>query len=173
MAIKATIIVRENALSKEKIANARIVGLQEMNFAEFCSYLAQDSTVGAADVAAVMTQLEQKLPLLLSLGTKVTMSAEGMTVRPTVSGSLSQSQLKAKLQARADQGEQVDVNRALTASDLTVNDLTAGVSIDFSKKFKSLFATNATFKRVSTTTTDGDTTTGTTPTQKPGGNLDA
>ena len=148
MAIKTRIAVRENHLTKEKVASANIVDLQPMSFTEFCDYMAQDSTVGAADVMAVMTQLEKKLPLLLALGTKVQVSAEGMIVRPTVSGSLTQSQLKAKLEARKAAGEDVDVNREITAADLTVKDLTAGVAIDFSKKFNAAFAQNGTFKRV-------------------------
>lgn len=148
MAIKTRIAVRENHLTKEKVASANIVDLQPMSFTEFCDYMAQDSTVGVADVMAVMTQLEKKLPLLLALGTKVQVSAEGMIVRPTVSGSLTQSQLKAKLEARKAAGEDVDVNREITAADLTVKDLTAGVAIDFSKKFNAAFAQNGTFKRV-------------------------
>lgn len=158
MAIKIKVQVRENTLTKDKIASANIVDLQPMDFAEFCDYLAQDSTVGAADVAAVMTQLEKKLPLLLSLGTKVQISQEGMTVRPTVSGSLTQAQLKEKLEQRkADGDDKVDVTRTLAASDLTVNDLTAGVSIDFSKKFKASFAQNAKLKRVQTGTEEPST----------------
>ena len=148
MAIKTRIAVRENHLTKEKVASANIVDLQPMSFTEFCDYMAQDSTVGVADVMAVMTQLEKKLPLLLALGTKVQVSAEGMIVRPTVSGSLTQNQLKAKLEARKAAGEDVDVNREITAADLTVKDLTAGVAIDFSKKFNAAFAQNGTFKRV-------------------------
>ena len=148
MAIKTRIAVRENHLTKEKVASANIVDLQPMSFTEFCDYMAQDSTVGVADVMAVMTQLEKKLPLLLALGTKVQVSAEGMIVRPTVSGSLTQSQLKAKLEARKAAGEDVDVNREITAADLTVKELTAGVAIDFSKKFTAAFAQNGTFKRV-------------------------
>ena len=148
MAIKTRIAVRENHLTKEKVASANIVDLQPMSFTEFCDYMAQDSTVGVADVMAVMTQLEKKLPLLLALGTKVQVSAEGMIVRPTVSGSLTQSQLKAKLEARKAAGEDVDVNREITVADLTVKDLTAGVAIDFSKKFNAAFAQNGTFKRV-------------------------
>ena len=148
MAIKAKVIVRSNSITKEKVASAAIVDLQPMSFTEFCDYMAQDSTVGVADVMAVMTQLEKKLPLLLALGTKVQVSAEGMIVRPTVSGSLTQSQLKAKLEARKAAGEDVDVNREITAADLTVKDLTAGVAIDFSKKFNAAFSQNGTFKRV-------------------------
>ena len=148
MAIKTRIAVRVNHLTQEKLVSAQIVDLQPMSFTEFCDYMAQDSTVGTADVMAVMTQLEKKLPLLLALGTKVQVSAEGMIVRPTVSGSLTQSQLKAKLEARKAAGEDVDVNREITAADLTVKDLTAGVAIDFSKKFNAAFAQNGTFKRV-------------------------
>ncbi len=148
MAIKAKVIVRSNSITKEKLASASIVDLQPMSFTEFCDYMAQDSTVGVADVMAVMTQLEKKLPLLLALGTKVQVSAEGMIVRPTVSGSLTQSQLKAKLEARKAAGEDVDVNREITAADLTVKDLTAGVAIDFSKKFNAAFAQHGTFRRV-------------------------
>ena len=148
MAIKAKVIVRSNSITKEKVASAAIVDLQPMSFTEFCDYMAQDSTVGVADVMAVMTQLEKKLPLLLALGTKVQVSAEGMIVRPTVSGSLTQSQLKAKLEARKAAGEDVDVNREITAADLTTKDLTAGVAIDFSKKFNAAFSQNGTFKRV-------------------------
>lgn len=147
MAIKVKVQVRKNHLSNELVASANIVDLQQMEFNEFCDYLAQDSTVGAADVAAVMTQLEKKLPLLLSMGTKVQISQEGMSVRPTVSGSLTQSALTAKLTTRAAAGEDVDTTRALKAADLTVSDLTAGVSIDFSKKFKAAFAQSATLKR--------------------------
>lgn len=148
MAIKTRIAVRVNHLTQEKLVSAQIVDLQPMSFTEFCDYMAQDSTVGVADVMAVMTQLEKKLPLLLALGTKVQVSAEGMIVRPTVSGSLTQSQLKAKLEARKAAGEDVDVNREITAADLTTKDLTAGVAIDFSKKFNAAFAQNGTFKRV-------------------------
>ena len=114
-------------------------------------------TLKASDVMAVMTQLEKKLPLLLALGTKVQVSAEGMIVRPTVSGSLTQSQLKAKLEARKAAGEDVDVNREITAADLTTKDLTAGVAIDFSKKFNAAFAQNGTFKRVGDAATDATT----------------
>ena len=161
MAIKVKIIVRDNTITGEKVASARIVDLQEMDFDTFCSYLASDSTVGEADVAAVMKQLEKKLPLILGMGTKVQISAEGMVVKPTVSGSLTQAQLKAKLEARKANGEDVDVNRKLEAADLTVGDLTAGISIQFSKKFNTAFGQSAAFKRVS----DGkeEDTTGDTP----------
>lgn len=163
MSIKVKVSVRKNHLTGENIASAQIVNLQQMDFAEFCDYLAQDSTVGAADVAAVMTQLEKKLPLILGLGQKVQISQEGMTVRPTVSGSLTQTALKAKLTAKKEAGEDVDTEREIKASDLTVSDLTAGVAIDFSRKFNAAFAQKATFKRDQNATTDDTTTT--TPSQ--------
>ena len=161
MAIQTKIVVRKDSINKSTYASAMVVNLQEMDFDAFCEYLAQDSTVGAADVAAVMKQLEKKLPLILGMGTKVQISAEGMVVKPTVSGSLTQAQLKAKLEARKNNGEEVDVNRKLEAADLTVGDLTAGVSVSFSKKFNTAFGQSATLKRVS----DGkeEDTTGDTP----------
>ena len=161
MAIQTKIVVRKDTINKSTYASAMVVNLQEMDFDAFCEYLAQDSTVGAADVAAVMKQLEKKLPLILGMGTKVQITAEGMVVKPTVSGSLTQSALKAKLEARKANGEEVDVNRKLEAADLTVGDLTAGISIQFSKKFNTAFGQSATFKRVS----DGkdEDTTGDTP----------
>ena len=165
MSIKVKVSVRKNHLTGENIASAQIVNLQQMDFAEFCDYLAQDSTVGAADVAAVMTQLEKKLPLILGLGQKVQISQEGMTVRPTVSGSLTQTALKAKLTAKKEAGEDVDTERELKASDLTVSDLTAGVAIDFSRKFNAAFAQKATFKRDQNATVSTDDTTTTTPSQ--------
>ena len=161
MAIQTKIVVRKDTINKSTYASAMVVNLQEMDFDAFCEYLAQDSTVGAADVAAVMKQLEKKLPLILGMGTKVQITADGMVVKPTVSGSLTQSALKAKLEARKANGEEVDVNRKLEAADLTVGDLTAGISIQFSKKFNTAFGQSATFKRVS----DGkeEDTTGDTP----------
>ena len=167
MAIQTKIVVRKDTINKSTYASAMVVNLQEMDFDAFCEYLAQDSTVGAADVAAVMKQMEKKLPLILGMGTKVQISAEGMVVKPTVSGSLTQAELKAKLVARKAKGEDVDVNRKLEASDLTVGDLTAGISIAFSKKFNTAFGQSATFKRVS----DGkeEDTSGDTPAENGGG----
>lgn len=149
MAIKAKVFVRQNAAAKEKVASALIVGLNNVSYKQFCKYIAQDSTVGVADVAAVMAQLEEKLPLLLAMGSKVTISEGGMTVRPTVSGSISQSQLKAKLQTRYDAGDTtVDVNRVLTAGDLSMSDLTASVAINFGNAFRKAFKNEAAFERV-------------------------
>lgn len=148
MAIKVKITVKNNAITNEKVASAQIVDMQTMGFTDFCEYLADGCTIGEADVAAVMVQLEKKLPLLLSMGVKVQISQDGMMVKPTVSGSLTQSALKAKLQAKKDAGDEtVDVDREITATDLTVATLTAGVDISFSKRFKSAFALNATLER--------------------------
>ena len=157
MAIKAKILVRKNAITGSLVASANIVDLQEMSFDEFCEYLSQDSTVGSADVAAVMKQLEKKLPLILGMGTRVQISAEGMTVRPTVSGSLSQEDLKARLEARkaalldagdTESASKVDVERQLSSSDLKVDELQAGISVQFSKKFVRSFGETAKFVRV-------------------------
>ena len=156
--LQVQIQARENSITKQKVASARIVNLQEMSFDAFCDYLAQDSTVGAADVAAVMTQLAKKLPLLVALGTKVKVSPDGMTVKPTIKGSLTQAQLHDKLVARkaeltaagdTEAAAKIDVNRELVAADLKTSDLTAGLDIDFGTKFVTAFGKNVELKRVS------------------------
>lgn len=156
--LQVQIQARENSITKQKVASARIVNLQEMSFDAFCDYLAQDSTVGAADVAAVMTQLSKKLPLLVALGTKVKVSPDGMTVKPTIKGSLTQAQLHDKLVARkaeltaegdTEAAAKIDVNRELVAADLKTSDLTAGLDIDFGTKFVTAFGKNVELKRVS------------------------
>lgn len=156
--LQVQIQARENSITKQKVASARIVNLQEMSFDAFCDYLAQDSTVGAADVAAVMTQLAKKLPLLVALGTKVKVSPDGMTVKPTIKGSLTQAQLHDQLVARKDEltaagdteaAAKIDVNRELVAADLKTSDLTAGLDIDFGTKFVTAFGKNVELKRVS------------------------
>lgn len=149
MAINVVMMVRESFITKKKVVSANISGLQTMEFPDFCQYMAQDSTVGAADVAAVMTQLEQKLPFLLATGMKVKISADGMIVRPTVRGSLTQEKLKARLEQRkADGDTSIDTDREILASDLTIADLVAGVAVEFSKRFKTLFSKRVTFKRM-------------------------
>ncbi len=149
MAIKIKTVVRENIITKNKVASATIVDLQTMEFDEYCDYLAQDSTVGAADVAAVMTQTIKKLPLLLAMGVKVKISADGMIVRPTVRGSLTQEKLRARLEQRKAEGDtSIDTDREILASDLAIDDLVAGVAVDFSKRFKSIFSKSVTFKRM-------------------------
>ena len=161
MALNVQMILSENRLIGEKIVTPRLVNQQTLDYDTFCDYLAQGSTVTAADVSAVMKQLEKNIPLILGLNARIIASPEGLVFRPTVKGSITQSQLKAKLEARRANGEDVDVNRKLDAADLTVGDLTAGISIQFSKKFNTAFGQSATFKRVS----DGkeEDTTGDTP----------
>ena len=94
-------------------------------------------------------------------------SPEGLTFRPKVSGSITQSQLKEKLQAKlaADPTLDIDVNRALSTSDLSVSDLTAEIAIELPKVWNERFQQKASFKRVSKTNadvteTDGGTTDG-------------
>ena len=58
MAIQTKIVVRKDTINKSTYASAMVVNLQEMDFDAFCEYLAQDSTVGAADVAADEERLE-------------------------------------------------------------------------------------------------------------------
>lgn len=59
MAIKTRIVFRDNHLTKEKVASANIVDLQQMSFTEFFDYMAQNSTVGVADGMAVMTWVDE------------------------------------------------------------------------------------------------------------------
>ena len=139
-----------NALTNEDIVIPRLVNQQSLDFNELCEYLADGSTVTAADVSAVMKQIEMRLPLVLGLNAKVVCSPEGLTFRPKVSGSITQSQLKARLMARlaADPTLDIDVNRALTISDLSVDDLTASIEITLPKKWHERFQSKAEFKRV-------------------------
>ena len=118
-------------MTNEDIVVPRIVNQQAMDFNAVCEYLADGSTVTAADVAAVMKQIEMRLPLVLGLNAKVVCSPEGLTFRPKVSGSITQSELKAKLQAKleADPTLEIDVNRELKTSDLSINDLTASIAM--------------------------------------------
>ena len=145
-----------NHLTDEDIVVPRIVNQQSLDFNALCEYLADGSTVTAADVAAVMKQIEMRLPLVLGLNAKVVCSPEGLTFRPKVTGSMTQSQLKAKLQARleADPTLDIDVNRALTVSDLSISDLTAEIAIELPKKWQERFKSKAGFKRVNKTTAE-------------------
>ena len=141
----------------EEIVVPRLVNQQSLDFNALCEYLADGSTVTAADVAAVMKQIEMRLPLVLGLNAKVVCSPEGLTFRPKVTGSITQSQLKAKLQARleADPTADIDVNRALSTSDLSTIDLTAEIAIELPKKWNERFHSKATFKRVNKDHADG------------------
>ena len=145
-----------NHLIEEYVVIPRLVNQQTLDFNALCEYLADGSTVTAADVAAVMKQIEMRLPLILGLNAKVVCSPEGLTFRPKVTGSITQSQLKKKLEAKllADPTADIDVNRALTVSDLSVSDLTAEIGIELPKKWIERFQTKAEFKRVKSSTTD-------------------
>ena len=143
-----------NYLTNEDIIVPRLVNQQQLDFNALCEYLADGSTVTAADVSAVMKQIEMRLPLVLGLNAKVVCSPEGLTFRPKVSGSLTQSQLKAKLEAKlaADPTLDIDVNREIQTSDLTVGDLTASIAIEMPKKWDERFQSKAQFKRITKTT---------------------
>ena len=153
MALNVQFYKVHNHLTDEDIVVPRIVNQQALDFNALCEYLADGSTVTAADVAAVMKQIETRLPLLLGLNAKVVCSPEGLTFRPKVSGSITQSQLKKKLQAKlaADPTLDIDVNRALTLSDLAVSDLTAEIAIELPKAWNERFQSKASFKRVNKT----------------------
>lgn len=146
-----------NYLTNEDIVMARLVNQQVLDFNALCDYLADGSTVTAGDVAAVMKQIETRLPLILGLNAKVVCSPEGLTFRPKVSGSITQKQLKAKLQAKldADPSADIDVNRELTVSDLSVSDLTAEIGIELPKKWTERFQSKAEFKRIRVDSSDG------------------
>ena len=81
-----------------------------------------------------------------SLASKITqrlLSKAKSSTRP-------QKQLKAKLEAKlaADPMLDIDVNRALEVSDLTVSDLTASIGIELPKKWTERFQNKTSFKRV-------------------------
>lgn len=152
-----------NHLSEQYIVYPRLMNQQTLEYNKLCDYLADGSTVTATDVSAVMKQIEKKLPFLLGLNVKAICSPEGLTFRPTVNGSITQSQLKAKLQAKlaADPTLEIDVNRELEPSDLTINDITATIAIDLPKKWLERFHTEADFNRVTkgTSASSGEETT--------------
>ena len=156
MALNVQFFKLHNHMTDEDIIVPRIVNQQTLDFNALCEYLADGSTVTAADVAAVMKQIEMRLPLVLGLNAKVVCSPEGLTFRPKVTGSITQSQLKAKLQAKlaADPTADIDVNRALTVSDLSINDLTAEIAIELPKKWNERFKSKAEFKRINKTSTE-------------------
>ena len=154
MAINVQFYKVHNHMTNEDIVIPRIVNQQALDFNALCEYLADGSTVTAADVSAVMKQIEMRLPLILGLNAKVVCSPEGLTFRPKVSGSISQSQLKAKLEAKKaaetdpEKAALIDVDRAITLSDLSISDLTASIAIELPKKWDERFKSKASFKRV-------------------------
>jgi hypothetical protein len=151
MAINVQFYKVHNHMTNEDIVIPRIVNQQALDFNALCEYLADGSTVTAADVSAVMKQIEMRLPLILGLNAKVVCSPEGLTFRPKVSGSITQSQLKAKLEAKKaaetdpEKAALIDVNRAISVSDLSIGDLTASIAIELPKKWDERFQSKAAF----------------------------
>ena len=158
MALNVQFYKVHNYLTDEDIVVPRLVNQQSLDFNGLCDYLADGSTVTAADVAAVMKQIETRLPLVLGLNAKVVCSPEGLTFRPKVTGSITQKQLREKLQAKLldDPTLDIDVNRELSVSDLTINDLNAEIGIELPKKWIERFKTKAEFKRVTKTSQTSD-----------------
>ena len=162
MAINVQFYKVHNHITNEDIVIPRIVNQQALDFNALCEYLADGSTVTAADVSAVMKQIEMRLPLILGLNAKVVCSPEGLTFRPKVSGSITQSQLKAKLEAKKaaetdpEKAALIDVDRAITLSDLSISDLTASIAIELPKKWDERFKSKASFKRVTKTSEEAE-----------------
>jgi len=154
MALNVQFQKLHNHMLDEDIIVPRIVNQQSLDFNELCEYLADGSTVTAADVSAVMKQIEMRLPLVLGLNAKVVCSPEGLTFRPKVSGSITQSELKAKLEAKKaaetdpEKAALIDVNRAIQISDLAISDLTASIAIEMPKKWDERFKSKVSFKRI-------------------------
>ena len=154
--ITIQVIMQHNPMIDEDIVVPRLVNTQVVDFNDWCKRLAYGSTVTAADVAAVMKQIENKLPEILSLNAKVICSPNGLTFRPKVSGSLTKSQLKAKLEAKKNALQEtdpekaalIDVDRSLKTSDLTVRDCSVSIVVDLPKSWSEEFQRNATLKRV-------------------------
>ena len=148
---------QKNPLINEELVQPRIVNMQTLEFNEWCNHLADGSTVTAADAAAVMKQLETKLPLILAMNAKVTCSPDGLTFRPKVSGSITQSELKKKLQERKaaetdpEKAAKIDVDRALKTSDLTISDCTVSIVVDLPKAWSENFMQKAKLKRAGKT----------------------
>lgn len=143
-----------NKLVNEYIVQARVVNTQTVGFNDWCVRMANGSTVTAADVAAVMQQIEDKLPEILSLNAKVICSPGGLIFRPKVSGSITQSELKARLTARKaaetdpEKAAKIDPDRALTTSDLSISDCTVSIEVDLPKDWSETFKRRAELKRV-------------------------
>ena len=149
-----------NQMLNEPIIVPRLVNTQTVDFNDWCVRMANGSTVTAADVAAVMKQIEDKLPEILSLNAKVICSPSGLTFRPKVSGSIRQSELKAKLVARKaaetdpEKAAKIDVDRELVTSDLAISDCSASIEVDLPKEWSTSFHQRATLKRVGKATTE-------------------
>lgn len=146
----------------EDIVTPRIVNMQTMDFEDWCDHLADGSTVTAADVSAVMKIIGKRLPTILGFNTKVVTTADGLTFRPKVSGSITQSELKAKLEAKKaaetdpEKAALIDVNRALATSDLTISDCTVSIVVDLPKEWSTTFMQKAKLKRVKSSSSEVD-----------------
>ena len=147
-----------NSIINEHIVQARIVNTQTVDFNDWCMRMANGSTVMAADVAAVMQQIEDKLPEILSLNAKVICSPGGLIFRPKVSGSITQSQLKKKLEARLAENPNadIDVNRELSTSDLAISDCDLSIEVTLPKFWADTFKKRAVLKRVNNTNSNGN-----------------
>ena len=145
-----------NKLTGQHMIVPRVVNQQTLDYDAFCEYLADGSTVTAADVQAVMKLIETRLPLILSLNSKVVCSPEGLTFRPKVSGSLTQAQLKTRLETKLanDPTLDIDVNREIETSDLTIKDLDVSIAIEMPSKWDDRFASKAELKRVTKATAE-------------------
>jgi len=153
-------IKMKNTILNEDIVQARIVNTQTVDFNDWCVRMANGSTVSAADVAAVMQQIEDKLPEILSLNAKVICSPAGLIFRPKVSGSITKSELKARLVARKaaetdpEKAAKINVDRELTTSDLSISDCTKSIEVVLPKIWSTIFDQRATLKRVGKGVTD-------------------
>lgn len=153
--ISVQFIKTKNAMINEDIVTPRIVNMQSMDFDDWCEHLADGSTVTAADVSAVMKIISKRLPTILGFNTKVVTTSDGLTFRPKISGCITQSELKAKLTAKKaaetdpQKAAEIDVNRALSTSDLTIGDCTVSIVVDLPKEWSTTFMQKAKLKRVS------------------------
>lgn len=155
--ISVKIEKRKSSITGEAYVYARAVNHQPMSFADFCDYMSQDSTVGPADVAAVMSQLETKLPLLMSMGVKADITPKGTQAYAVARGSLSQEELKRNLVLRAATGEDVDVDREIKTGDLRTTDVTLSIELRLSKSICSAFDGSAKVRRLSSASVTGGT----------------
>ena len=143
----------KNKLIGEDIVTAQLIQECPLDFHSFCEAVAHGTSVSAADVAMVLTAVEMRLPSILALSSKVVCSPNGLTFRPKISGSITQSQLTAKLKSKAaaHPDQDIDVERPLTDSDLTISDLTVGIVADIPKKWLNCLIRNVALKRVKNT----------------------
>ena len=161
MALSVQFFKGFNRMTDQYIVTPRLVNQQTLEYNKLCDYLADGSTVTATDVSAVMKQIEKKLPFLVGLNVKAICSPEGLTFRPAISGSITQAQLKAKLEARKaaetdpEKADKINVDREIQTSDLTVSDLTASIVIDLPKKWVDRFHSEAEFIRVAKSAAGG------------------